>query len=223
MPVLIILLFYINDLVRIKRYYSQTEFVAQQMANILQNISKTRTQKAITQNDLRYAFCAANVSMFPGTTIYTQDANYPGYTTWVQIYRVVGAGSGKAKCTARLELSAWNGKSPPRNIWYTCTSGDHAGSKIRYYSSGVDPSVIWPMLKMSSGDNTSEEKILIEVCLFTDSSIRPAGKSTDKQILGLKLLTPSCLINKQWCFYFHSVVIFTPRNGLFTNSCPPSS
>ncbi len=34
MPILIILLFYISDLVKIKRYYSQTEFVGQQMANI---------------------------------------------------------------------------------------------------------------------------------------------------------------------------------------------
>ena len=52
MPILIILLFYINDLVRIKRYYSQTEFVALQMANILQNIAKTRK---ITRNDIKYA------------------------------------------------------------------------------------------------------------------------------------------------------------------------
>jgi len=47
MPIFIILLFYIHDLVKIKRYYSQTEFVAQQMANILQNISQKRADKKI--------------------------------------------------------------------------------------------------------------------------------------------------------------------------------
>ena len=57
MPVLIILLFYINDLSKLKRYYDQTEFVARQMVNILQNISQGRDNKTITQKDLRYAFC----------------------------------------------------------------------------------------------------------------------------------------------------------------------
>ena len=52
MPILIVLLFYINDLVRIKRYYSQTEFIGQQMANILQNIAKNR---AIRGDDIKYA------------------------------------------------------------------------------------------------------------------------------------------------------------------------
>ena len=42
MPVLIILLYYIHDLSKLKRYYDQTEFVAQQMANILQNIAKKK-------------------------------------------------------------------------------------------------------------------------------------------------------------------------------------
>ena len=44
MPILIISLFYINDLMKIKRFYSQTEFVAQQAANILQNLAKKKLQ-----------------------------------------------------------------------------------------------------------------------------------------------------------------------------------
>ena len=228
MPVLIILLFYIHDLVRIKRFYSQTEFVGQQMANVIQNISQKRgaentSKLRITQDDLKYAFCLANLSMFPGTTIYTQDANYPGYTTWVQMYRVVGAGDGKAKCTHRWELSAWNGEKPPKSIWYACLSGTHNGSKITYYDTAVTPSQIYPTLKMGSGDNTTEEKIIIEVCLFTDAAIRPAGKTTEKQILGLYLSTPSFRLFGRFRFYFHSVVIFTPKKGLFSDDPPPAS
>jgi hypothetical protein len=225
MPILIILLFYINDLVRIKRYYSQTEFVGQQMANMIQNISQQRASKSITQDDLKYALCLANLSMFPGTTMYTQDTNYPGYTTWVQMYRVVGAGNGKAKCTHRWELSAWNGKKPPKSIWYTCTSGDHNGSKVRYSSTAVTPSQIYPTLKMGSDDNTTEEKIIIDVCIFTDSKIRPMGKSTEKQIFGLNLVTPPFRLYKtnQFHFYCHSIVIFSPKKGLFSDSCPPAS
>lgn len=228
MPVLIILLFYIHDLSKLKRYYDQTEFVAQQMVNMIQNVSLKRgkedsTKLRITQSDLKSIFCAANLSLFPGTTIYTQDANYPGYTTWVQIYRVVGAGDGKAKCTSRIELSAWNGQSPPKNIWYTCTSGDHKGSKIRYYDEAVEPSQIYPTLKMKEGDNTNEEKILIEVCLFTDNRIRPTGKTTEKQILGFYAANPSSLLYDRFRFYFFSVVIFTPKKGLFSDSRPPAS
>ena len=75
MPILIILLFYINDLVRIKRYYSQTEFVAQQFANIIQNISQKRgssdpTKLKISIPDIKYAASLAFLSMYPGKTMY---------------------------------------------------------------------------------------------------------------------------------------------------------
>ena len=54
MPVLIILLFYIHDLSKLKRYYDQAEFVAQQMMNILKNISRNRKgeNKKIIRQDL---------------------------------------------------------------------------------------------------------------------------------------------------------------------------
>lgn len=226
MPLLIVLLFYIYDLIKIRRYYSQTNFIGRQIANIIQNISRgrgTSEELKITQNDLKYALCFANLSLLPGTTMYTQDEDYPGYTTWVQVYRVVGAGSGKAKCTSRIELSAWNGQKPPEKIWYTCTSGDHEGSKVRYSSTAVPPSQIYSTLKMGSGSNTTEEKIVIDVCLLTDSTIRPAGKSTEKQILGLHQAMPPFLTksNNKFHFYFHSVTIFTPKNRLFSDSCPP--
>jgi len=210
-------------LVKIKRYYSQTEFVGQQMANIIQNISQQRTSKSITQDDLKYALCLANLSMFHGITMYTQDTNYPGYTTWVQMYRVVGTGNGKAKCTHRWELSTWNGTNPPKSIWYTCTSGEHKGSKVKYSSTAVTASQIYPTLKMGSDDNTTEEKIIIDVCIFTDSGIRPAGKSTEKQILGFNLTTPVPILYGKFHFYCHSIVIFTPKKGLFSDSCPPAS
>jgi hypothetical protein len=87
MPILIILLFYINDLVRIKRYYSQTEFVAQQMANIIQNISQKRAQAATTseertnllkikQKDLKYAMALAYQTIYPGITMFKQGSGF---------------------------------------------------------------------------------------------------------------------------------------------------
>ncbi len=65
MPVLIILLFYINDLVKIKRMYSQTEFVGQQMSNILQNISKNQP---VTLTNIKHACALAWLSAYHRTT-----------------------------------------------------------------------------------------------------------------------------------------------------------
>ncbi len=54
LPVLIVLVYYIYDLNRYKRYYSQTEFVGQQVASMIQNISQSREDKTITKNDLQH-------------------------------------------------------------------------------------------------------------------------------------------------------------------------
>ena len=72
-PVLIILLFYIHDLSKLKRYHDQTEFVAQQMVNILQNISQNRENKKITINDIKRAASLAFLSVYPGNTMYHTD------------------------------------------------------------------------------------------------------------------------------------------------------
>lgn len=218
MPLLIILLSYIYDLVKIKRYYSQTEFIGQQIVNIIQNISGG-VNVPVTKDNLKHALCLANLSLLPGTTMYTQDKDYPGYTTLVQVYRVVGDGTGNAKCTSRIELSAWKGNKPPKDIFYNCTSEDHEGSKVRYSSTAVSPSEIYPTLTMGSGSNIAEEKIVIDVCLLTDST-----KSTEKQILGLYQAMPPFLTDDEdkFHFYFHSVTIFTPEKGLFSDSCPPT-
>ena len=75
MPVLIILLFYINDLVKIKRYFSQTEFVAQQAANMIQNISQNREDKAVKLRDLRRISLLAWLSVYPGNTRFQQGSD----------------------------------------------------------------------------------------------------------------------------------------------------
>ena len=69
MPVLIILLFYIHDLVKLKRYHSQTEFIGQQIANILQNISQKRSNKAINLTNIKHACTPAWLTIPPGSSI----------------------------------------------------------------------------------------------------------------------------------------------------------
>ncbi len=48
------------------------EFVAQQIASIIQNISQSREDKAIKFVDVRNAMKAAFLTVYPGTSMYEQ-------------------------------------------------------------------------------------------------------------------------------------------------------
>ncbi len=88
MPVLIVPLYYINDLSKLKRYYDQTEFVAQQTVNMIQNISQKRAKEATTaeeretlfkvsKKDLLHIHTLAWQTVYPGLTIFRKNSVYP--------------------------------------------------------------------------------------------------------------------------------------------------
>ncbi len=94
MPVLIVLLFYIYDLVKIKRYYLQIEFVGQQMANMIQNISQKRENKIIKKEDLINIHVLAWQSICPGKSLFLTNSKYPmGYRPGTAIVYVKGLDS----------------------------------------------------------------------------------------------------------------------------------
>jgi len=227
MPILIILLFYINDLVRIRRYYSQTEFVAQQFVNIIQNISQKRDSKKITKNDFRYAASLAFLSIYPGKTAYSitgkdnsHEFSHDGY---VVIYYVKGLSGGKAsfvwgRCFYQAESLTPSGctiNSNGANSAYTVIKG----------KTNVEPSAIYPTLKINEG----EVKILVEVQLVNDPSrMNPNGPMPDTRTdrsriaFGCRLIAPKTFFSANTIQgrYFPSVVIFTPKPGLFSETAP---
>ena len=106
-PVLIVLLFYIYDLMRLKRYYSQTEFVAQQIANIIQNIAKKRVAEgqAVTIKDVGYAAKLAYLSIYPGTTMYRKDSGHEFFhMPRIFVHYIESDSNGKASCKWVLYL-----------------------------------------------------------------------------------------------------------------------
>jgi hypothetical protein len=219
MPILIILLFYINDLVKIKRYYSQTEFVGQQMANMIQNVSKNRgtDQKKITKEDLKNAFCLAWLTVFPNSSSMFYEGNSAlgfGYLPHSFVYYVRGLNNGQASCFWRAFISP-NGsshKSPLTTFVWIYTT-DNKGSPVRMKTSEVNPSEIYPSLKIEPG----QEKIIIVSSFYRKSSYLPSNK----QSFGFYLLDPKHLNeNDNTWYFFHSVVIFTPKPGLFTETAP---
>ncbi len=217
MPILIILLFYIHDLVKIKRYYSQTEFVAQQMANILQNIAKTR---AITRKDIKYAASLAYLTIYPGTTMFTTKSGSEWHTfnhqPRVYVHYVKGLLDGKASvvwaywCRSRWFIT-------PDQFWDgTLSSTDQS---VIPYVKNVSPSSIYPTLKIEEG----KAKIILETQIRWDASggQRDANGKTAgsaREVFGLRFVNPKYVGNNQ-SGYFSSVVIFTPNNG-FTENAP---
>jgi len=213
MPILIILLFYIHDLMRIKRLYSQTEFVGQQMANILQNIART---KKITMNDIKYAASLAYLTIYPGTTMFTTTPGkeYHVFTHQPRVYmHYVKSGSeGKASSVWMLWVRPGS-STDPKNWDSEGAAGKYAGSVVQF-KTNVTPSSIYPTLKMDSG----HDKVIIETQIRWDSSGQ--RNANGKLLKSTREVFGCYLANiKQSKNYFVSVVIFTPNSG-FTEDLP---
>ena len=207
MPVLIILLFYIHDLVKIKRLYSQTEFVAQQMANILQNIAKTRE---ITKNDIKYAASLAYLTIYPGTTMYTtvsgSEKHIFGHQPRVFIHYVKGESGEKASTRWALWTRSGGGINPAE--WHFSSMSNTDQSAVYYAKNATPSSEIYPTLKIEEG----KPKVLIDV------QIRRTGNQSARETFGLHFVNPKYVGTNQ-TGYFSSVVIFTPHSG-FTEKVP---
>ena len=228
MPVLIILLYYVNDLSKLKRYYDQTEFVAQQLVNIIQNISQKRESKAITCKDIMRAASLAFLTIYPGKTMYADGkrgkfSHEFSHTPYFFIHYVRGLSGGKASVLWSYEFACYDAVNP------TGWSIHHTGENYNKYcavkhKTNVAPKDIYPTLKINEGD---DDKIIIE-CLFFCRDVTMslnAYAASDNQYTRAKkafncmLVTPRTIYNGGanfgFGFYFPSVVIFTPKKGLF--------
>ena len=231
MPVLIILLFYVNDLMQLKRLHSQTEFVAQQFANIIQNISQKRegAKRKITCNDIRYAASLAYLSMFPGTSRFVSQKNVSelGYCPHGYVVCVKGNSDSTASVLWNRRFHFTHNALNPSSVILDQSSFHRSNIKIL---TNAVPSEIYPTLKINPG----EIKIIIECNVhysqssnysFTDG--RKTSKVSPSEAFGLRLykLSPPVTRGREegWPndgIYFHAAVIFTPKPGLFDETPP---
>jgi len=212
MPILIILLFYIHDLMRIKRLYSQTEFVAQQMANILQNVARTRK---ITMADIKHAASLAYLTIYPGTTMYSKNNIMTCHEFFhmprVYMFCVKGESNQKASCI----WCCWTNTMTTRTDRWGYGSLTGNGQCVTRWRTNADPSTIYPTLKIEEG----KYKIILEAQIsWRDTYQNPIGKtlSSAREVFGLRLVNPK---EYSTYAYFPSVVIFTPNSG-FTEDVP---
>jgi len=231
MPVLIILLYYVHDLSKLKRYYDQMEFVGQQMVNILQNISQNREDKRIKELDIKHAASLAYSSIFPGKTKFLSKSKTSdlGYNPLGFIYCVQGNEDSTASVLwARRFHMADNDAFTPNTVAYGSTIMTRTNVKNL---TNAAPSEIYPTLKIDPGDI----KIIVECTIhysmwdkyyFTDG--RNHSKVSPSEAFGLKLykLSPPQTRDGKSndAIYFSSVVIFKPLNKeMFTTDPPPSN
>jgi len=216
MPVLIILLFYIHDLSRLKRYYDQTEFVAQQMVNILQNIAYSRAQEGSTISvpDIERAASLAYLSIYPGTTMFTTKSGSQNHVLnhqpRIYMYYVESNGDGTASTVWNLWLRSGSYTTPTSWSNSYLTSNDHSLVSL---GTDVPPSSIYPSLKMDDG----KPRIILDVQLRWGSDQRDAdGKTAASAREVFKFLTvnpTSKAVSDNGSTYFPAVVTFTPNAG----------
>ena len=104
----------------------------------------------------------------------------------------------------------------PSFIYYDAAKNNKVGSVVKFLTN-TSPANIYPTLKIGSG----EKKIIINV-LFERKNSSEYGNTSDKVALGLRFVDPPMLKNGQWSYMFQSVVIFTPKQGLFDLENYPS-
>lgn len=215
MPILIILLFYINDLVRLKRYHSQTEFVAQQMANILQNIAKKGTAegRTISSSDIRYAASLAYLSIFPGkTNFHSGNIGVLGYNGLGYVFCVQGNEDSTASVRWVRRFNFVETISKPSIVWIDQKFLTASNIKIL---TNAAPSEIYPTLKINPGDI----KIIIECSIFQAYTSLPTYKVFGLYLYKIPRFTKSRAGGSSTT-YFHSAVIFSPTSKTFFQTAP---
>jgi Flp pilus assembly protein TadG len=217
-PVLIAIIYYLHDISKYKRMQAKMNLCTHEVANILQNISQGRIGKKITKNDIRYALAGAYLTVFPGKSMYTTlDRTAPmGYVSQGQLYCVRGNANGTANVLWCVRFhNAYDCPSP-----LTIVLGSVAWESLVKNEAGAIPSVIYPELKIQSG----ETKIIVECAFHYYRDIKPGYKFTDGRYcqnvssgdaFGFYALN----LQKQGAF-FRTVVIFTPKPGLFDATAP---
>ena len=207
-----------------QRYYSQTEFVATQMVQMIQSISQNRASKAITPNDLKYIHCAAWLSVYPGTTMYLK--NNKGYDfahmPRSQIFYVKGVGNGKVSCLWRayIIMTSSSGDVPNTVFYDTAKNQDDSAAWITQYKKNVVPSQINSKLPVIP---QGETRIIVEVAITRRDGKDPSGKIIPlRESLVFYLLTPKTKLSQQQnaASIANSCVVFSPNPNLFTDEPP---
>ena len=187
------------------------------MVNMLQNVSNG---KKLIKTDMVSACSAAYLTVYPGISRYaTAKFRLPlGHFPHAWVYYVKGEGNGKASV---VWLAVIYFSIPGTD--YEISYKSHGGSSMQFLQN-VPAEQIHKNLKINAGEN----KIITECCLcyatgatnyyFSDG--RQCAGVSPREAFGFQIIAPQSHSYSGQSNYFSSVVIFTPKPGLFDETPP---
>jgi hypothetical protein len=199
-----------HDIPKYKRIKAKMEFCGHSMVNILQNVSQNRPDKKVTRRDFAHSIYAAFLAYYGGETKrYTGSAAI--FFPHPMLYYVKGLANGKARIIWMMK-PGWYKVPNQYNNPDTATSGNWNAISSVNTQAGIDlPATdIYPPLQIKEG----EKKLILEVC-FCKGSTQEARK-----YFGFLLTSPKSFGDY---VYFNTIVVFTPKAGLFDETVPPAS
>ena len=219
-PVFMALIYYLHDVPKLQRYQQQMDFVAQQVAQMLQNVSQQRTNKRITQNDIVNVARAAYLTVFPGVSMVPIRNEWLPLGFYIEFYLFGVRGEPNNKASVKWVVK----------LYFTQESGVSGSSVINscvvHNKQHVHPSEICSSLTIKDG----EIKIIVECHLryglayhFSDG--RRCKDVSFREVFGFLVYNPvpdkSDRVNsKDFASFFISHAIFAPAAGLFDDTSP---
>lgn len=221
-PVFLALIYYIHDAPQAQRWQQQMRFVSEQIIQGIQTVSQSRStdKKRITLTDLKHIFCSSFLSIFDGTSMFAISkckCKY-GYFPHFSILSIRGIEYGRAKVIWRKDM---------------VSDPDQTFNPGQLYMVGNANSII----KASAGDIIStselnckiepgENRIIVEICLWYENSGyykfpdgTPTGSVPPQKAFGFLIHNPTHPRSVKHT-YFHKLMVFTPKPGLFDDNIP---
>jgi hypothetical protein len=198
---------YGHDIFKLARIKERMEFCAHEMINMLQNASNGQS---ITKQHYIHSVYAAFLSYYGGGTSQYDGNCFPHPV----LFCIKGMGGGQAKILWIMHPCWYRPPDKYNNPTIRNAASDRT-HKIEFslikqdLNTIVNETDIWPSLHIEEG----KIKMILEVELFSQT----ADHANFIKNLGFFILRP-----KPSCPYsfFNTVVIFTPKPGLFSETLP---
>ena len=214
-PIMIMLLYYIHDLVRLKQIQRRMQFCGEIMVNMLQNITQNRENKAVTKTDYAHSMYAAFLAYLGSDQkIYGEksDEQHLFYFPHPTLFCIKGLDNGKVKILWIMHPTWY--KYPSNLNAPGVRTAQNDKTHINEFSiipallnTETNPENISKNFRINAG----EIKMVLEVCFFT----RYPEKA--KHHFGCIITKPKPSCPRA---FFNRLVIFSPRPGLFSETAP---
>jgi hypothetical protein len=224
-PILIMCLVAMHDIPKYYQMQAKMKFAAHCCVNMIQDVSVNRANKKITISDVLRISHAWNLIIWPDLKMIHQNAagKYPlGFYNSLILYCVVGTGDNK--CKVMWSMSGQTNKKtiPTDGYIYSNASGStltqHVSSLFYSNSARLQREIVSTSLYPNLSIKAGERKIILEImCYFPSPPQIQHSRALGFWMLNLK---PAVNYKNVACSFFNTVVIFTPKPGLFDDTLP---